>query len=180
MSSCIPLKVDGQAALLPLLDCLADIKAWLGANFLNLNESKTEAIVFGKISPAFYTDALGPLASNIRPSVRNLGVIFDSAFKFQQQVSAVVRKSFFHLRTLAKVTYLSDILHHHIPSRALRSADQLLLEVPRTRQKTRGDRAFAVAAPRLWNCLPLHIRAAQSLNDFKSHLKTHLFSLAFD
>ena len=268
----LPLKVDGQAALLPLLDCLADIKAWLGANFLNLNESKTEAIVFGKISPAFYSDALGPLASNIRPSVRNLGVIFDSAFKFQQQVSAVVRKSFFHLRTLAKVkaylpqrdlervihafitsqldycnalytgidqsqlrrlqlvqnsaarlltctkkrdhitpvlaslhwlpiryridfkllltvykslhglapTYLSDILHHHIPSRALRSADQLLLEVPRTRQKTRGDRAFAVAAPRLWNCLPLHIRAAQSLNDFKSQLKTHLFSLAFD
>ena len=90
----LPLKVDGQAALLPLLDCLADIKAWLGANFLNLNESKTEAIVFGKISPAFYTDALGPLASNIRPSVRNLGVIFDSAFKFQQQVSAVVRKAF--------------------------------------------------------------------------------------
>ena len=77
MSSCIPLKVDGQAALLPLLDCLADIKAWLGANFLNLNESKTEAIVFGKISPAFYTDALGPLASNIRPSVKNLGVIFE-------------------------------------------------------------------------------------------------------
>ena len=77
-------------------------------------------------------------------------------------------------------TYLSDILHHHIPSRALRSADQLLLDVPRTRLKTRGDRAFAVAAPRLWNSLPLHIRAAQSLNIFKSQLKTHLFSLAYD
>ena len=118
MSSCIPLKVDGQAALLPLLDCLADIKAWLGANFLNLNESKTEAIVFGKISPAFYTDALGPLASNIRPSVRNLGVIFDSAFKFQQQVSAVVRKSFFHLRTLAKVKA-------YLPQRDLESHPRL-------------------------------------------------------
>ena len=45
---------------------------------------------------------------------------------------------------------------------------------------TRGDRAFAVAAPRLWNSLPLHIRAAQSLNVFKSLLKTHLFSLAFN
>ncbi|KAK0143129.1 Dysbindin [Merluccius polli] len=55
-------------------------------------------------------------------------------------------------------TYLSDLLHHHSPSRALRSADQLRLEEPRSRLKTRGDRAFAVAAPRLWNCLPLHIR----------------------
>lgn len=68
----LPLRVDGQAALHPLLDCLADIKAWMGANFLNLNDSKTETIVFGKTSPAFSNDALGPLASTIRPSVRNL------------------------------------------------------------------------------------------------------------
>ena len=65
----IPLKADGQAALHILRDCLADIKAWMGANFLNLNESKTELVVFGKTSPAFSTNALGPLASNIRPSV---------------------------------------------------------------------------------------------------------------
>lgn len=75
--------------------------------------------------------------------------------------------------------YLSDLLHLHIPSRALRSADQLLLEVPRSRLKTRGDRAFAVAVPKLWNCLPLHIRAAESVGSFKSLLKTHLFSACF-
>ena len=75
--------------------------------------------------------------------------------------------------------YLSEILHQHAPSRALRSADLLLLEVPRARQKARGDRAFSVAGPRLWNALPLHIRSAQSLAVFKSLLKTHLFGLAF-
>uniref|UniRef100_A0A3P9MP71 Reverse transcriptase domain-containing protein n=1 Tax=Oryzias latipes TaxID=8090 RepID=A0A3P9MP71_ORYLA len=76
--------------------------------------------------------------------------------------------------------YLSELLHLHSPSRSLRSADQLLLDVPRTRRKLRGDRAFAVAGPRLWNALPMQVRQARSLNDFKSKLKTHLFSLAFN
>ena len=76
--------------------------------------------------------------------------------------------------------YLSELLHPYTHSRSLRSADQLLLTVPEAGLKLRGDRAFAVAAPKLWNGLPLHIRQASSLSHFKSILKTHLFSLAFD
>lgn len=47
-------------------------------------------------------------------------------------------------------------------------------------KKTEVVRAFAVAAPKLWNYLPLPVRQASSLSSFKSLLKTHLFSLAFD
>ena len=39
-----------------------------------------------------------------------------------------------------------------------------------------GRRAFSYCAPRLWNCLPLHMRCASSLELFKSTLKTHLFT----
>uniref|UniRef100_A0A3B4AA36 folate gamma-glutamyl hydrolase n=1 Tax=Periophthalmus magnuspinnatus TaxID=409849 RepID=A0A3B4AA36_9GOBI len=53
--------------------------------------------------------------------------------------------------------YLRDLLQPYTPPRALRSADQLLLAVPKARLKTRGDRAFSVAAPKLWNSLPLSI-----------------------
>lgn len=45
--------------------------------------------------------------------------------------------------------YLSELLLHYCPPRSLRSADQLLLTVPKTMLKLRGDRAFAVAAPTL-------------------------------
>ena len=76
--------------------------------------------------------------------------------------------------------YLSDLLLPHKPSRALRSADHLLLVVPRARLRTRGDRAFAVAAPKLWNSLPIIVREAGSVDSFKSRLKTHLYSLAFN
>ena len=70
-------------------------------------------------------------------------------------------------------SYVSDLLKSYAPSRSLRSADQLLLAVPKTRLKTRGDRAFSVLAPKLWNQLPLQIRMAPTLNVFKSCLKTH-------
>ncbi len=68
-----------------------------------------------------------------------------------------------------------DILQEYI-SCLLQS---LLLHVPRLRLKTKGDRAFSVAAPRLWNSLPLHIRSCDSLDCFKSVLKTHLYAVAY-
>lgn len=71
-------------------------------------------------------------------------------------------------------------LHHtlstsYTPLRSLRMAVQSLLSVPQSRLKRRGDRAFDVVAPKLWNELPLHVRPSPSLPIFKSCLKTHLF-----
>ena len=86
----------------PLLDCLTDIKSWMDTNFLNLNEDKTEIIIFDQhLAPQCNTP--DSLISNIRSSAKNLGVIMDSAFKFQKQISSVVKTSFFQLRLLAKV-----------------------------------------------------------------------------
>jgi len=56
----------------------------------------------------------------------------------------------------------------------LRLASKGDLAVPRTRLKL-GERAFKVAAPRLWNELPPDIRKSSSLATFKKHLKTFLF-----
>jgi len=50
---------------------------------------------------------------------------------------------------------LSDFIHC-VPSRNLRSADSNLLFVPRIRTCF-GSRSFAVAAPVIWNTLPLDI-----------------------
>ncbi len=75
--------------------------------------------------------------------------------------------------------YISDLLIEHNVTRSLRSSNQRLLFIPKTRRKCRGDRAFATAAPRLWNDLPLSIRMASSVDIFKSKLKTYLFDKAF-
>ena len=100
------------------------IKSWMDSNFLHLNEKKTEIIVFGNSELLNGVDSdLGPLASYCRPSVRNLGVILDSCFKFDHQISSVVKTSFFQLRLLGKVKpYLPPndferVIHMFITSR---------------------------------------------------------------
>jgi len=43
-----------------------------------------------------------------------------------------------------------------------------------------GDRAFCTAAPRAWNNLPVNIKIADSLMNFKKLLKTHLFKKSYN
>ncbi len=60
-------------------------------------------------------------------------------------------------------SYLKDLLILLSSTRHLRSTNRALLSVPRSRLKTKGDRAFSVNAPRLWNQLPLDCRLAPSI-----------------
>ena len=77
--------------------------------------------------------------------------------------------------------YLEDILKFYHQSRTLRSSrDHLRLEEPNFNMKTYGQRAFSVAAPRLWNKLPFEIRACSDVNLFKSKLKRFLFKKVYD
>ncbi|KAF7666068.1 hypothetical protein LDENG_00121230, partial [Lucifuga dentata] len=66
----------------------------------------------------------------------------------------------------------------YIPGRSLRSSNQGLLIIPHLRLKTKGDRAFEVAAPTaptLWNSLPPSLRSVDSVDSFKKEVKIHLF-----
>lgn len=74
--------------------------------------------------------------------------------------------------------YLASILEEYHPTRALRSAGQLLLREP-TVHKKYGSRAFSVAGPELWNRLPLEMRQSKSVDIFKKNLKTYYFRKAY-
>ena len=87
-----------------LLDCLAAIEGWMSKNLLQLNAAKTEVLIFAPDSVAARVqEHLGPLKTNIHPSVRNLGVHFDQSMHLDQHVKALCRNSFFHLRNVAKL-----------------------------------------------------------------------------
>ena len=49
------------------------------------------------------------------------------------------------------------------------------LLVPLTKRRTFAQRSFSVVAPTLWNDLPTSVKQANTLVQFKSLLKTHLF-----
>ena len=76
--------------------------------------------------------------------------------------------------------YLSDLLQLRPTERTTRTASSNLLSIPKSRTKSFGDRAFSVAAPRLWNELPLHLRTAESVVGFKKNLKTHFCRQVFE
>jgi len=78
--------------------------------------------------------------------------------------------------------YLSAQLTHvaDIPSRRhLRSSATDALLVRPMHLVTVGDRAFPVAAVKLWNKLPGDVTASQSLAAFRRQLKTFLFRLSY-
>uniref|UniRef100_A0A669DHZ7 Reverse transcriptase domain-containing protein n=1 Tax=Oreochromis niloticus TaxID=8128 RepID=A0A669DHZ7_ORENI len=252
--------------------CLETIKGWMADNFLQLNEEKTEVLV---CAPDRHVpnimNALGPLSTFVKSSIRNLGVTFDSALTLDVHVKSLVRSCFYHLRNISKLSpivshteleivihafissrldycnslftclnknslerlqivqnaaarlltrtskyshvtplliqlhwlpvefrvhfkilvltfkalqgqapaYIIELLQPYVPSRSLRSCDQGLLVIQHTRLKTKGDRAFATMAARLWNSLLQNLRSADSLIAFKKQLKTHLFRIAF-
>ena len=76
--------------------------------------------------------------------------------------------------------YLAETLQRTADvRRRLRSAVTSTLIVPSTRRSTLGDRAFPVAAARVWNTLPPFSRAKTSLQSFRRDLKTTLFKASF-
>ena len=76
-------------------------------------------------------------------------------------------------------SYINDSLETYKPTRSLRSSSRNLLMIPRSRLKSYGDRAFSVAAPKLWNDITETIKCSVDLNAFKRNLKTYLFKRYF-
>ena len=77
-----------------------------------------------------------------------------------------------YIQELVKLKHSSEACGYRLRS----SEDHTLLKYPSGKSKiTLGDRAFLYAAPKLWNNLPAFVRQAQTLDQFKTRLKTHLF-----
>ena len=82
--------------------------------------------------------------------------------------------------TKISISVLSDLLQWTGTTRNLRHHDAFLLKMSKTRLVTFGDKAFSNAGPKLWNSLPYDIRCIDSVDIFKSRLKTYLFRQAFE
>ena len=76
--------------------------------------------------------------------------------------------------------YINEMIMPYPTPRPLRSADENYIAIPQSRTKTYGDRAFSVAAPKLWNRLPDELRESNELEHFKRDLKTFLFNSAYN
>jgi len=70
--------------------------------------------------------------------------------------------------------FLAELIHESAPVWSLRSSDRHLLHQPRTDTVT-ASRAFAVAAPGIWNSLPVSVTACINYCTFKPNLRLTYF-----
>ena len=88
-------------------DCFLDIQSWMTKNKLQLNGSKTEAMLVGtrnKLSKtSVETFQLGENTIPLVSSVKNLGVPLDKSLSMQSFVSSTSQSCFFQLRRIGSI-----------------------------------------------------------------------------
>ena len=90
----------------------------------------------------------------------------------QQRIEYSIILRVFKIKIGQQPDYISELLTPTTSQYNSRSSTKLLYNIPRTRCKTMGDRAFSVCAPRLWNEIPESIKKCLTVDDFKKKLKT--------
>ncbi len=111
-----------------IMSCFIEIKNWMSKKGLQLNDSKSEVLIFTPCAPSSasinnLSSSLGALSNNVWKEARNFGVVFDSELSFDVQVTKVVQACFAQLRQLTKiksffsVADLQKVIHAFISSR---------------------------------------------------------------
>ena len=120
---------------------------------------------------------LSPRYSHITPILFNLHWL-PVNYRIDYKIALYAFNSIYALAP----KYLCDLVHVKEKSGfSLLSNDGILLLVSGgITKKSLGHRAFPVAAPRIWNGLPLEVRNEANVDRFKQLLKTHYFKLAFN
>ena len=117
-------KVPGDAActIFKLLSCVNELRTWLLNNMLKLNDSKTEFFI--SASPhnmarlSNITFQIGSSEIFPSPSIKNLGVTFDTALTMSEHVTSLCKSINFLLWNLARIRRFID---HGAASNAMRA-----------------------------------------------------------
>ena len=155
-----------------LCNCLQEIGEWCRTNSLKLNDHKTDVIVFGTTriqNMAARVITFTPRRDHITPVLKDL--------HWLPVKCRIEYKILLHVYRCLNGTaplYLANLLNRQSPGRT-RSSEQHLLDIPRTKLASFGDRSFRVVGPRLWNALPIDIKYCRTLSAFRKALKTHIF-----
>ena len=131
-------KTSETSPVSPLLSCLHAIKSWMSNNYLMLNNSKTETIVFG---PKSRREGINQLLTGegiqCTQEVRNLGVLFDADLKFTKHFSNITKTAIYQIRNIAKIrSFISfntaETLIHAFVTNHLDYCNSLFSGLPKT------------------------------------------------
>ena len=171
--------------------CIAEIRQWMRANFLKLNDDKTEIMLFGSFHQLkkviIDNIPIGKVSINLSSTVRNLGILLDPSMSMVTHISSICSSAHFHLRNIARIRpFLSEkateqLVHAFITSK-LDMGNSLLFGLPEY-QINIGFRRFIITQPALLP-RPLAICTLHQLSNTytgcppDSVLSTNFFSMS--
>ena len=91
--------------------CVCDIDNWMVLNKLKLNQDKTEVVLISSRyhhRPPFDSLRIGNVTVVPSSSARNLDVIFDKCFNFEDYIKSICKSSHYHIRNIAKIRKYID------------------------------------------------------------------------
>ena len=96
---------DIDQTVLSVQDCVSDIKDWMTQNTLQLNEDKTEALLFNssKLPDAPASLAICQTPVTFSDSVRNLGFYMDKDPSVKRHINFIYKTAFFELRRISTI-----------------------------------------------------------------------------
>ena len=99
-------------------------------------------------------------------------------YRIQFKVAMLVFKC---VNNLAPEYLTASISLREVKRRSSRLDDDFyLLKTPTPPRFTRTHAAFSYYGPTIWNGLPFKLRCLTDIIEFKKHLKTHYFNVAFE
>jgi hypothetical protein len=119
--------------------CVSDIKLWMNAKKLKLNDDKTEILL---LSTPYYKNKLNISEFKVDSTVvtpasaaRNIGVMFDETMSMKPQINSICKSATYHLRNIGAVRkFLSEEsckkLIHALVSSRLDYGNALLFGLP--------------------------------------------------
>ena len=119
--------------------CLEELRTWMKANWLKLNDDKTEVLHISSSGMKEKLDLpaiqVGTTHITSTEKARNLGVIFDSAMSMHTHVKGICCSAYMHLRNIGRVRpYLTkdaaESLAHAFISSRLDYCNALLFGIP--------------------------------------------------
>ena len=131
---------EEQECLARLESCLEEVKHWMAANWLKLNDDKTEFIIFGskqQLSQVTTTAVrVGDATITTSPSVKSIGAHLDSLLKMDTQLAATCKAAWYHLYQISKIRkYLTEeqtksVVHAHVTCR-LDQNNSMMIGMPK-------------------------------------------------
>jgi hypothetical protein len=117
--------------------CIEDIRSWMSANHLKLNETKTEFLVIGKnnLDHSKHVIKIGDDIVNSTEKAKNIGAILDSNLDLTTHVNSICHSSYYHLHNIGKIrkyltTKSTEALIHALITSKLDHLNSLLYGLP--------------------------------------------------